>query len=211
MQRAMAPDLISSSTRSRSPTRVPSSSAGPSPFHRPPGWKPPTPTPHRPVILKIDLKPMQQLANRDPYYNILAPQVAGNLSTDEYESLFQAYKVIFPDYASRHFVEDLKTMVIDIMTQRWSIYLRPTAFYFMVDTDQGTQILDDLRHSILDILNWYYPTWKTHQHLDAFTTRSTSSLALVPHPDTSDTGLVVRIQSIPRGHPFFSPTMVPIP
>jgi hypothetical protein len=40
--------------------------------------------------LKIDLKPMQQLANRDPYYNILAPQVAGNLATDEYESHFQA-------------------------------------------------------------------------------------------------------------------------
>jgi len=45
-------------------------------------------------------------------------------------------------------------MVIDIMVQRWSIYLRPMDFYLMVDTDQGTQILDDLRHSILDILNW---------------------------------------------------------
>ena len=211
MQRAMARDLISSSPRSRSPTRAPSSSMGTSLFHRPPGWKPPTSTPHRPVILKIDLKPMQQLANQDPYYNILAPQVAGNLSTDEYESHFQAYKVICPDYASRHFVDDLKTMVIDIMTQRWSIYLQPTDFYLMVDTDQGTQILDNLRHSILDILNWYYPTWKIHQHLDAFTTRSTSSLPLVPHPGTSDTGLVVRIQSIPRGHPFFSPTRATIP
>jgi hypothetical protein len=50
---------------------------------------------------------MQQLANHDPYYNILAPQVAGNLSTDEYESLFQAYKFIYPDDASRHFVDDL--------------------------------------------------------------------------------------------------------
>ena len=154
MQRAMAPDLISSSTRSRSPTRVPPSSTGTSPFHRPPGWKPPTSTPHRPVILKIDLKPMQQLANQDPYYNRLAPQVAGNLSTDEYKSLFQAYKVIYPDYASRHFVDDLKTMVIDIMTQRWSIYLRPTDFYLMVDTDQGTHkswMIYDIRSSIFSI------------------------------------------------------------
>jgi hypothetical protein len=144
---------------------------------------------------------MQQLANRDPYYNILAPQVAGNLTTDEYKSLFQAYKVIYPDYASRHFVEEIKTLVIDIMAQRGSTFLRSTDFYLIVDTDQGTQILDHPQHSILDILNWYYPTWQTHQHLDAFTTRSSPALSVAPHPDTSDTGLVVRIQSIPRGHP----------
>ena len=35
------------------------------------------------LSLQIDLKPMQQLAIRDPYYNILAPQVAGNLSAPE--------------------------------------------------------------------------------------------------------------------------------
>ena len=47
MQRAMPPDLISSPTRSRSPTRAPpSSSTRPSPFHRPPGWQPTTTTPH---------------------------------------------------------------------------------------------------------------------------------------------------------------------
>jgi hypothetical protein len=32
---------------------------------------------------------VQQLALRDPDYNILSPQVAGNLSTEEYDSLFQ--------------------------------------------------------------------------------------------------------------------------
>ena len=31
---------------------------------------------------------MQQLAARNPYYNILAPKVAGNLSTETYDSLF---------------------------------------------------------------------------------------------------------------------------
>ena len=208
MQRAMAPDLISSpTTRSRSPTGAPSSSTGTSPFHRPPGWTPPTTTPHRPVILKIDLKPMQQLADRNPYYNILAPQVAGNLFTDEYDSLFQTFKVIYPDYASRHFVEDLKNLAIDTMTQRWSIYLRPTDFYLMVDTDQGIQILDDLPHSILDILNWYYPTWKIHQHLAAFTIRSSSGLPLVPHPDKSDTGLLVYVfkASLVGIHSFHRP------
>ena len=52
---------------------------------------------------------MQQLADRNPYFNILAPKVAGNLSTAAYDSLFQTFKVIYPDYASSHFVSDLKT------------------------------------------------------------------------------------------------------
>ena len=47
---------------------------------------------------------MPQLALRDSYYNILTPQVASNLSTSEYNSLFQADKFIYPDYASRHYV-----------------------------------------------------------------------------------------------------------
>jgi len=170
---------------------------------------PPATTPHRPVILKVDLKPMQQLADKNPYYNIMAPKVAGNISTEAYESLFQTYKVIYPDYASRQYVTDLKTLVMDTMIQRWSIHLQSTDFYLMIDTDQGTQILDNLPHSFLDILNWYYPNWQTHQHLDAFTSRSSSTLRLTPHPDPSDTGLLVQIQSIPRGHPFFSPTRSP--
>lgn len=87
---------------------------------------------------------MQQLANRDPYYNILAPQVAGNLTTDEYKSLFQAYKVIYPDYASRHFVEEIKTLVIDIMAQRGSTFLRSTDFYLIVDTTKAPRSLTTL-------------------------------------------------------------------
>ena len=87
----------------------------------------PATTPHRPVILKVDLKPMQ-LADKNPYYNIMAPKVVGNISTETYESLFQTYKVIYPDYASRHFVTDLKTLVMDTMLQRWSIHLQTTDF-----------------------------------------------------------------------------------
>ena len=149
---------------------------------------------------------MQQLADRNPYFNILAPKVAGNLPTATYDSLFQTFKVIYPDYACRHDVSDLKTLVMDTVLQRWSIHLQPTDFFMMIDTDQGTQILDDLPHSILDVLNWYYPAWKTHQHLDAFTTRESSTLLLTLHPDQTDTGLVVQVQIIPRGHPFYAPT-----
>ena len=209
LRQAMARDSISPSTRSRSPMRAPTSSTITSPFYRPQRLNPPATTPHRAVILKVDLKPMQQLADKNPYFNIMAPKVAGNISTEMYESLFQTYKVIYPDYTSRHFVTDLKTLVMDTMLQRWSIHLQSTDFYLMIDTDQGTQILDNLPHSFLDILNWYYPNWQTHQHLDAFTSRSSSTLMLTPHPDPSDTGLLVQIQGIPRGHPFFSPTRSP--
>ena len=205
-QRAMASDHISPTRRSRSPTRASSSAMGTSPFHRPPGWTPPSTTPHRPVILQLDLKPMQQLAARNPYFNILAPKVAGNLSTETYDSLFQTFKVIYPDYARSHFVSDLKTVVTDTILQRWSIHLQVTDFYMMIDTDQGAQMLDDLPHSLLDILNWYYPSWKTHQHLDAFTSRECSPLVLTPHPDPHDTGFAVQIQVIPRGHPFVTAT-----
>ena len=206
LQRAMASDHISPTRRSRSPPRASSSSLGTSPFHRPPGWTPPATTPHQPVILQLDLKPMQQMADRNPYFNILAPKVAGNLSTAAYDSFFQTFKVIYPDYASSHFVSDLKTLVIDTILQRWSIHLQAADFYMMIDTDQGAHMIDDLPHSILDILNWYYPTWKTHQHLDAFTSRDSSQLVVTPQPDPHDTGFAVQIQVIPRGHPFVTAT-----
>ena len=203
--RAMSHERISPTRRSRSPTRAPSSAMGSSSFQHPPNRTPPT-TPHRPVIFQLDLKPMQQLAVRNPYYNILAPKVAGNLSTAAYDSLFQTFKVIYPDSARSHFVSDLKTVVTDTLLQRWSIHLPATDFYMMIDTDQGAQMLDDLPHSLLDVLNWFYPTWKTHQHLDAFTTRECSPLLLTPHPDPQDTGFAVHVQVIPRGHPFVTAT-----
>ena len=204
-QRAMSHERISPTRRSRSPTRTSSSAMGSTSFQHPPNRSSP-PTPHRPVIFQLDLKPMQQLAVRNPYYNILNPKVAGNLPTATYDSLFQTFKVIYPDYARSHFVSDLKTVVTDTLLQRWSIHLPASEFYMMIDTDQGAQMLDDLPHSLLDVLNWFYPRWKTHQHLDAFTTRECSPLLLTPHPDAQDTGFAVHVQVIPRGHPFVTAT-----
>ena len=144
---------------------------------------------------------MQQLAIRGPYYNILAPQVAGNLSTPEYDGLFQIYKVIYPDYASRQHVGELETCVVDTFTQCSAIYLNTTDFFLAIETSlRGHELLNQPNHSILDILNWHFPYWKTHQHCYAHPSRNSEA----PHPDASDTGVVIRIQSISRGHPFFS-------
>ena len=203
--RAMSHERISPTRRSRSPTRASSSAMGSSSLQHPPNRTPPS-TPHRPVIFQLDLKPMQQLAVRNPYHNILTPKVAGNLPTATYDSLFQTFKVIYPDYARSHFVSDLKKVVTDTLLQRWSIHLPASDFYMMIDTDQGAQMLDDLPHSLLDVLNWFYPSWKTHQHLDAFTTRECFPLLLTPHPDAQDTGFAVHVQVIPRGHPFITAT-----
>ena len=79
MHRAMAADPIATAPRSRSPPNRQPTSSRPSPLFRPPGWQPPIPQAHRPIVLQIDLKPMQQLALQELYYNILAPQVAGNI------------------------------------------------------------------------------------------------------------------------------------
>ena len=61
---------------------------------------------------------MQRLADTNPYFNIFAPKVAGNLSTTAYDSLFQTFKVIYPDYAGNYFISDLKTLVTDTILQR---------------------------------------------------------------------------------------------
>jgi hypothetical protein len=122
------------------------------------------------------------------------------MSTPEYDGLFQIYKVIYPDYASRHYIEEIETLVVNTFAQRWAIFLNSTDFFLTVNTPQGHQLLNQPHQSILDILTCHFPRWKAHQHCYA----NPSQHPEVPHADPSDTGLVLRFQSIPRGHPFFS-------
>ena len=209
LNRAMAFDPISQPPRSRSPSSRPATTTTTSPFHRPPGWQPPQHRSHRPIIFVFDLKPMQQLAATNSYYSILAPPIAGHLSTSAYDGLFQTSKVIYPGYAEYFRVSDLQNLVIDTFLQRWSIHLQKCDFYLSFDTDQnivpvheGTP--DIPNYTILDFLNWFYPTWKTHQHLDAFTARAQPSLCITPHGDTPDIAFAVQVRVTPVGHPFFS-------
>jgi hypothetical protein len=77
---------------------------------------------------------MQQLALRDSYYNILAPQVAGNIWKPFNIGIRQSIpslQGIYPDYASRHYVGELETLVVDIFAQRWAIFLNTTDFYLV--------------------------------------------------------------------------------
>ena len=157
----------------------------------------------------FDLKPMQQLAATNSYFNILAPPVAGHLSTSAYDGLFQTSKVIYPGYADSFCVSDLQTLVVDTFLHRWSIHLQKRDFYLSIDTDQGIVPIHDgtpdlPNYTLMDFLNWFYPTWKTHQHLNAFTARPQTSLSITPHPDSQDIAFTVHVRVTPGGHPFFS-------
>ena len=200
MSRAMANDPISSTHGPRSRSQPARSNIAvldrPSPFFRPPGWLPPQPRPDRPIIIQIDLKPMQQLAACDPYY-ILAPKVASNLSTSEYDGLFHIYKVIYPDYASRHYAEELQNLVVSTFAQRWAIFLDSTVFFLSMDTAIGPQSLEQPSQSILDILQSFFPRWRSHQHRYPDPQQGLYD----PHPDASDTGLVLQIKRYPCKSP----------
>ena len=43
------------------------------------------------------------------YFGTTGPQAAGNLSTTNYDGLFTLYKVIYPNYAARHYTGEINT------------------------------------------------------------------------------------------------------
>ena len=135
--RPMDPDSHSRQ-RSRSPQRV---HAPPgfrlSPFFAPPGWQPPPPRPDRAVILQIDLRPMKHLALLDNYYDILAPQVYTHLTNDDYRSAFTLYKIIYPNYVYRHYVQELYELVVDTFLKRWSLHVRVSQLILTIATTRG--------------------------------------------------------------------------
>ena len=184
--------------RSRSPQRV---HAPPgfrlSPFFAPPGWQPPLPRPDRAVILQIDLRPMQQLALLDNYYDILAPQVYTHLSTQEYRSAFILYKIIYPNYVSRHYVQELYELVVDNFLKRWSLHLRASQLILTIATTQGKYELNHMRTSILDVLQHVFPRWQTYQILLPPESTDGSTSSEVPHGTSDATAFILNITCEP--------------
>ena len=130
MGRAMANEHISATPRSRSPPLDRNAtSTPPSPFFRPPGWQPPVPQAHRPVILQIDLKPMQQLAVTISFLlKLRATYRQLNMMAS-----FRYTRLSTPDYASHHYIEEIETLVVTTFGQRWAIFLNSTDFCLTVD------------------------------------------------------------------------------
>ena len=110
----------------------------PSPFFAPPGWEPPRPRVDRAIIMQIDMKPMQHLAMMGNHYDIHAPQVGTHLSNDDYTALFTLYKVIYPNYASRHDVQELYHLVVATFSSCWSIFFQQNQFLISLNTSMAS-------------------------------------------------------------------------
>ena len=163
----------------------------------PPGWQPPPPRPDRAVILQIDLRPMKHLALLDNYYDILAPQVYIHLTNDDYKSTFTLYKIIYPNYVSRHYVQELYELVVDTFLKRWSLHIRASQLILTIATPQGKHELNHMQTSILDILRHTYPRWQTHQPLLFRQTTDTAAPPDVPHGHSDATAFILNITCEP--------------
>ena len=184
--------------RSRSPQRVHTPPGFRlSPFFAPPGWQPPPPRPDRAVILQIDLRPMQQLALLDNYYDILAPQVYTHLPTEDYRSAFILYKIIYPNYVSRHYVQELYELVVDTFLKRWSLHLRVSQLILTIATTRGKYELNHMQTSILDVLQHVYPRWQTYQLSFPPQTSDSPTSPDVPHGTSDATAFVLNITCEP--------------
>ena len=184
--------------RSRSPQRVHTPPGFRlSPFFAPPGWQPPPPRPDRAVILQIDLRPMQQLALLDNYYDILAPQVYTHLPTVDYRSAFILYKIIYPNYVSRHYVQELYELVVDTFLKRWSLHLRVSQLILTIATTRGKYELNHMQTSILDVLQHVYPRWQTYQLSFPQQTSDSPTSPDVPHGTSDATAFVLNITCEP--------------
>ena len=105
-----------------------------------------------------------------------------DLSNDDYAALFTLYKVICPNYVSRHYVQDLHDLVVATFFSRWALHLRESQFLLSVQTNQGKFVLSNMQATILNVLNHSYPRWQSHQIFPyCRTTDSSDNTAFVLH------------------------------
>ena len=185
--------------RSRSPHQV----AAPtgfrlSPFFAPPGWQPPPPRPDRAVILQIDLRLMKHLAMLDNYYDILAPQVCTHLSNDDYSALFTVHKVIYPNYASRHYLQDLNELIVNTFLSRWALHIRVSQLLLSVQTSQGKFALNHMQTTISDIPQQTYPRWQSHQLYTPTIAPTTRPTSLMATPTPLHSSFTLRVNPLHR-------------
>ena len=130
-----------------------------SPFFAPPGWQPPPPRPDRAVIFQIDLSLMKHLALLDNYYDILAPQVYIHIlpmTTTPLCSL--CTRSFIPNYASRHYVQDLYELIVDTFLKRWSLHIPASQLILSIATPRGKLEPNHMQTTILDVLQQSAPT-----------------------------------------------------
>ena len=130
----------------------------------------------------------------DNYYDILAPQVYTHLSNDDYSALFTLYKVIYPNYVSRHYVQELYELIVTTFLSRWALHICVSQLLLSVQTSQGKFALNHMQTTILDVLQQTYPRWQLHQiHPYNHNTDSTD----IPHGNSDATAFILYITCEP--------------
>ena len=132
---------------------------------------------------------MKHLAMLDSYYDILAPQVSTHLSNDDHAALFTLYKVIYPNYGSRHYVQEISDLIVATFLSRWALHLR--ASQVLLSTNQGKFVLSNMQATILDILNQSYPRWQSHQIFPYCRTVDSTEM---PHGNSDNTAFVLHMK-----------------
>ena len=140
---------------------------------------------------------MQQLAILDNYCDILAPQVYTHLSNVDYRSAFILYKIIYPNYVSRHYVQELYELVVDTFLKRWSLHIRVSQMVLTIATTRGKHELHHMQTSILEIVQQVFPRWQTHQRPLQQSVSDSPALPDVPHGNSDATAFVLNITCEP--------------
>ena len=104
------------------------------------------------------------------------------------------YKVIYPDYISHHYVQELYELVVSTFFTRWALHIRSSQFLLSVRTPQGKISLHQMRTSLYDVLQETFPRWQSHQvHPYAYSADSTE----VPHGNSDNTAFVFHLKCEP--------------
>ena len=128
------------------------------------------------------------------YYDILAPQVYTHLSNDDYSALFTLYKVIYPNYASRHYVQELYDLIVNTFLSRWALHIRVSQLLLSVRTSQGRFALNHMQTTISDVLQQTYPRWQSHQ---IYPYNRTNDPTDIPHGNSDAAAFILYITCEP--------------
>ena len=131
-----------------------------------------------------------------------AGQLLWHLSTTglyppHHRSAFILYKIIYPTYVSRHYVQELYELVVDTFLKRWSLHVRVSQLILTIATTRGKHELNHMQTSILDVLQHVYPRWQTHQPLLLQQVPESPVHPDVPHGHSDATAFVMNITCEP--------------
>ena len=109
------------------------------------------------------------------------------MSNDDYSALFTLYKVIYPNYVSRHYVQELYELIVNTFLSRWALHIRVSQLLLSVQTSQGKFALNHMQTTISNVLQQTYPRWQSHQ---IYPYNRTNDSIDIPHGNSDATAFI---------------------